>query len=259
MNAKQKEAIKICRETQNNMEELIGGAHHEINNLSFIISTSIELMGLIEPKSSSNQEESPEEDKRKDTLATIEKKVNEINLTLNKLREVVKDASLEEPDSLSVREVSEEAVKLCKRRFNNHQVILKTTIDEDFWIHNKKALFTQSIVTLLHSAHDVVERSKNSNKCIELEIREYRSKLQITISDNAQLLSPEEIKNIFSPSHNIRGRKGLSLLLVKDNVEQNGGTLAYKNDKGRNSLIITLKEFSKNDDSSSILAIGAIA
>lgn len=241
MKKSQKEAIKISRNMQNQIEEMFAGAHHEIKNLSYIITTTVELLSL-----------SQKDKKALDMLENVQKKITLINSTLNNMRETVKDTSDEELSSLSIKNVVESAVSLCKRRFENHHTVLKTELETDFVISHKKHQLTQSILSMLSSAYDSVQQTDSKLKEVTLTIRERRNKLQLVVTDSAPLLTEEEQQDIFNPIKSFKGRSGLSLLLVKDVVESNGGTFKYTSLENKNTFIITFHEYKLNDGSVSL-------
>lgn len=237
----QKEAVSISREVSNQVEELIGGAHHEINNFNFLISTSIEIINMLDPKD-------PDMETKKDEyVKKIDLKMKEINKTLSSLRTIVRDASNEEVESVSLKDMTEEALLLCKRRFNNHHVILKTNIESDFVLQNRKTQIIQSLLSLLNNSHDAVAKLEDDSgaKWIDLNIRENKQKLEIVVKDSAPLIAKADIPNLFEPHSVIQGRKGLALLIVKDNIESNGGTIEYAVIDKCNAIIISFDEYSK--------------
>jgi signal transduction histidine kinase len=235
MNKTQKDAIEISRNMQNQMEEMFAGAHHEIKNLSYVISSTMEVLMLQE-----------KDDKLKQMMGNIDKKITSINSTLSNLRDTVKDKSDEDISPLSVKEVLEDAIALCKRRFENHHTILKTEIDDDFVVQHKKNQLIQTILTVLSSSYDSVQKTDCVVKEIKVKVREARNKLQLVIKDSAPILSESEQKSLFNPTKNFKGRSGLSLLLVKDVIESNGGNFKYKVHDNQNTFTITFYEYSLN-------------
>lgn len=241
MKKSQKEAIKISRNMQNQIEEMFAGAHHEIKNLSYIITTSVELLSL-----------SQKDQKALDMLENVQKKITLINSTLNNMRETVKDTSDEDVTQLSIKSIVDSAVGLCKRRFENHHTVLKTEIENDFVISHKKHQLIQSILSMLSSAYDSVQQTDSKIKEVTLIIRERRNKLQLVVTDSAPTLTKEEQQDIFNPIKSFKGRSGLSLLLVKDVIESNGGTFRYTSIDNKNAFIMTFHEYNLNDGTASL-------
>lgn len=235
MNKTQKEAVQVSRSTQNQVEELFAGAHHEIKNLSYVITTTMEILMMNETN-----------EKYKSMMETVEKKITNINATLSALRDTVKDSSGEAVVPLSIKDVLEDAVALCKRRFENHHTVLKVDIEDDYIINHKKHQLIHSILNILSSSYDSVQKTDTLVKEIKVKVREVRNQLQIIIKDSAPVLSEAEQKNIFNPTKTFKGRSGLSLLLVKDVIESHGGTFKYKVRDNQNSFAITFFEYSSN-------------
>ena len=232
-----KKAVKISREISNQVEELIGGAHHEINNLIFLIGTSAEIMPMLDSSK-----------KRQEMLENIEKKVIEVNQTMTNLRSIVKDSSLEEPENISITDIIDTSVHLCKRRFNNHHVILKTMINKEFFLLNRKNQLIQSLLTLLNNSNDAVASSSaQANRWIELIVKEKKGKLEIIVKDSAPLMNSEDVHKLFNEDFDVQGRKGLSLAIVNENIIENGGSVKYKVIDGHNAIIISFKDYKLNN------------
>lgn len=243
MNKTQKEAIEISRNMQNQMEELFAGAHHEIKNLSYYITSTMDILMLQE-----------KDEKLKTLMENVEKKVTGINSTLSNLRDTVKDTSQEDIVPLSIKETLESSIALCKRRFENHHTVLKLEIEDDYTIQHKKNQLIQSILTVLSSSYDSVQKTDCNLKEIKVKVRERKNKLQLVVKDSAPILSETEQKGIFNPTKTFKGRSGLSLLLVKDVIESAGGSFKYKVHDNQNTFIITFFEFSLNSGENQALA-----
>ena len=200
------------------------------------MTTTVEIINLTEdPK------------KKEELIKQINDKMTEISNTLTSLRKVVRDASDEEMQDVSVEEMVNEVQHLCKRRFNNHHVILKTLVNSDFIIKNRKTQTIQSLLSLLNNSHDAVAmlEDEESPKWIDLTVCEFNKQLQIIVKDSAPLINSEDVEKLFDSESVIQGRKGLSLLIIKDNIESNGGELKYQVIDGHNAIVISFNNYHK--------------
>lgn len=288
MDKKQEVALKISKEIQTQMEELIGGVHHEINNLIFIIQGSMEIVEishdpekkaqltdgikklaqeieelslkpgakktaattvsektqeLLDLVSKIEEDNQQEANKKTEMIKNVELKSKEITKLIAQLRAVVKDSSSEDEDYFSLQEVAASVSSLCKRRFNNHKVMLKTVLDNSIQIKAKKNQVLQAFLNVLNSSHDAVASSKETSKWIEFSFVEAKGKLEIFIKDNSALVKTEDLGSLFDPEFSKGGRKGLSLVISKNIIEENGGNLEYRQVDGRNCFVISFEKY----------------
>lgn len=229
-----KEVIVYSKQTMHFLEELVGGANHEINNLLFIIGMSSEIL-----------EGSQDVKERKEAVSNIESQVQRIGQIFKDLRSVIKDCGTEEVKPTKVSEISDKVIDLCKARFNNHKIILKNNVPEDIMIDGRQTQLTQAFLAILNSSHDAIVQHKSKAKWINFDIKTNDKELEVLISDSSLKLSDLEISKIFTPSYDEGGRKGLPLFIAKNIVESHGGELKILNTEDTNIFSIKFKSYSK--------------
>jgi signal transduction histidine kinase len=232
-NKEQVEAIKCSVQIQHFLEEIVGGAAHEINNLLFIVDMSADLI---------ETEENPEE--RKKITNNIADQGHKIAKIIQELRNVIKDCATEEVKDTKLTDISSHVIQLSKTRFNNHKIILKNNVPENIMVKCRENQLAQAFLAVLNSAHDSVISNKSFNRWIGFDTKINGDKLQILISDSGSKIESSESGKIFSPHFDHKGRQGLPLLIAKNVVESHGGTLEYLKDEDHNTFMITFPAYS---------------
>lgn len=263
---KEKSVIQISREINEQVEELIGGVHHEINNINFIVQGSAELMADNDELSSILNDSLLNKDLSQDTknviqqiknllqskegdnrakLDQIEEKVKQISNLLKQLRSVIKSSD-DQDDYFSLQEIALTVSQMCKKRFNNHQVLFKTTLDNSIQIKGKKNQIVQAFLNILNSSYDAIASSKKKEKWIDFSFIENKGKLEVLIKDSSPLISEKEVSKLFDSEYRNEGRKGYPLVISKNIVEENNGSLEYKVVDGSNCFVISFDNYSNS-------------
>jgi len=234
MDSKQKEVIVYSKQIMNFLEEVVGGAHHEVNNLLFIISMSAELL-----ENSSSQTE------RAKAIKNIESQAERIGQIFKDLRSVIKDCGTEEVKLTKMSDVSEHVIELCKTRFNNHKIIFRNNVPDDIFVEARETQLTQALLAILNSSHDALIQTKSMSKWIDFDVDTTGEELKMTISDSSKKLEEGEIPKLFSPSYEKNGRKGLPLVIAKNIIESHGGEISYDGTGETNSFVIKFSKYQK--------------
>jgi len=231
---KQKEVIVYSKQIMHFLEELVGGANHEINNLLLIIGMSSELL-----------ESSEDQIERLNAVSNIENQTKRIGEVLKDLRSVIKDCGTEEVKPTKIREMSDHVIELCKARFYNHKIIFKNNVSEDIVINARETQLTQALLAVLNSCHDAVIQTKSTSRWINFDVSTNEKGLKILISDSGSKIEGNDTLKIFSPSYDSQGRKGLPLVLAKNIIESHGGKLEYDKEAKVNTFIIKFDNYKK--------------
>lgn len=234
MDKKQKEVIVYSKQIMHFLEELVGGANHEINNLLFIIGMSSELL-----ETSDNAKE------RQEAIKNIENLTKRIGQVLKDLRSVIKDCGTEEVKLTKLSEVSSHVIELCKTRFNNHKIIFKNNVPDDLFIEARETQMTQALLAVLNSCHDAVIQGNLKTRWINFDVKTENDTLNIFISDSGPKIDQVESSKIFSPSFDSNGRKGLPLIIAKNIIESHGGEIEYSKDSDMNTFVIKFNKYKK--------------
>lgn len=228
----QAEALNYSKQTMSFLEELVGGATHEINNLLFIIDMNSELLEMDNNDSS-----------RKEAIGNIDEQTKKIVKIMNELRNIIKDCELEEEKEVSLNQVSNQVIQLTKTRFNNHKIILKNNIDENILLKGKEHQLAQALLALLNSAHDSVRGNRGFSRWISLDTQIKGDSLDLIVRDSGEKILPQEQDKLFTAQFETKSRKGLPLLIAKNIVESHGGTIKYLDEGVNNAFIISFPSY----------------
>lgn len=234
MDSKQKEVIVYSTQIMNFLEEIVGGANHEVNNLLFIISMSTELL-----------EHSNSKEERAKALKNIETQAERIGQIFKDLRSVIKDCGTEEVKLTKMSDVSGHVIELCKTRFNNHKIIFRNNVPDDIFIEARETQLTQALLAILNSSHDALVKTKSISKWIDFDVDTSTDQLKMTITDSSSKISENDIPKLFSPSFEAQGRKGLPLVIAKNIIESHGGEIVYDKESESNRFVITFSKYKK--------------
>jgi len=142
---------------------------------------------------------------------------------------------------LSVYEVSQLAIKHLKLNADNKNIRIINNIHPQ----TRSVFDEKMIMTVFRNLVSNAIKFTPRNGQIELSDRINDGKAEITIRDNGVGISPEIVAGIFSisktkTSKGTDGEKGtgLGLVLCRDFVEKNGGTISVKSEPGKGSAFI---------------------
>lgn len=208
--------LKYSNQLQDSMEKIVGGASHEINNLLQLISLNSELL-----------ESDLSEVEKKRAGQKIDAQIRHITEIIKDLRHVIFNKA-ETVGEVNVSSVMGSLITLSKGRFNNHNVIMKNNVPDDILIPQcKESEITRAILNVLNTCHDSVLENPASNRWISLDTVLAGDSLKILITDSGPQLEVGEVEDLFTPDFESKGRKGVPLLLAKEELALNGGKLEY--------------------------------
>jgi signal transduction histidine kinase len=151
-----------------------------------------------------------------------------------------KDKSL-----FSINEAVQRALKITNYNVQNHQIEVKTIIDEELFANGYINEFVQVIVSILSNIYDIKNIRKIPLVHINVEMKKDGSDALVSISDDAQGIDKEILPKIFNPyfttKHQSQGT-GLGLHIAKTIIENNmNGSLSVKNNQKGATFTIRMK------------------
>ena len=146
-----------------------------------------------------------------------------------------------QPNELSVFDVAQLAVKHLELIADKKNIQIVNNISRQ-----AKAIFDEKMIsTVFRNLISNAIKYTPKNGRIDLLDAAFDEKIEITVRDNGIGINPEEIEGLFSISYTksttgTEGEKGtgLGLVLCKDFVEKNGGSLSVKSKQGKGSSFI---------------------
>lgn len=201
--------------------ELVAGADHEISNLLMMVEGSAHI--LLSDK--------PSVEARSLAIGAISEKTKRIKEVMEELRTLLNDGSQDPWKDNYVKELTAQAISLCKTRFKNHKIFFSINIKEDSAIESRQTQMVQALLAVLTSAHDSIIQQKD--RWIQVQVYDFDEEIVMEVSDSGHKFSPQDLEEGFSPFYTgAQGRLGVSLALAKHIVEGHGGqvNLFNKND-----------------------------
>ena len=186
-------------------------------------------------------------DSEKLTPAYFDKKSNEINeqiefmsSTINDFRNFFKiDKKIEK---FGVLDSFENTYSLLNASFKHSCINVNVHCEKELFVKSYKSEFSQVVFNILNNAKQALVERKVSEPCINVEIKEYRKKLLLTISDNALGIESKILDKVFEPYFTTKEEgMGIGLYMSKVIIEQHmKGRLSVKNISNGVSFEISL-------------------
>lgn len=199
-----------------------GGLAHEINNPLAILVGKINLL----EKSQESGNISPQ--KVKDILMAMRLTIERVSLIVSAFRAFSRDSKNEPKIRFPVKQIIEQALRLCRQRVESVGIALNfIPFEEDFMVESRPSQLTQVVFNLVTNAADAVETL--DEKWIEIECLSVDSgKIRITITDSG-LGIPEDVAlkmmELFYTTKGMGKGVGLGLSISKGIIEEHGGRM----------------------------------
>jgi flavorubredoxin len=219
------------------MGEMIGNIAHQWRQPLAIINT---ILAILKEKSSAKILKSKELEQK---IWAMEEKVEYMSDTIEDFMNYYKpnkDKSL-----FSINEAIQRALKITNYTVQNHQIEVKTIIDNGLFVNGYMNEFVQVIVSILSNIYDIKNIRELSFVNITIEMKKDGSDVLVIISDDAQGIDEEILPKIFNPyfttKHQSQGT-GLGLHIAKTIIENNmNGSLSVKNNQKGATFTIRIK------------------
>ncbi len=151
-----------------------------------------------------------------------------------------------EPSLFLLETITTEVIDLVKTSAGNKNILLESTVSPDITVFADKNMINTVIRNLLLNA---VKFTRSGGK-ITLSARAIGNVVEIAVKDNGIGISPENFKKLFCIdcnmiSYGTEGEQGtgLGLILCKEFVEKNAGTIRVESEEGKGSTFtVTIPE-----------------
>lgn len=219
------------------MGEMIGNIAHQWRQPLAIINT---ILAILKEKNSAKVLSS---DDLKQKIETMEEKVEYMSDTIEDFMNYYKPNK--NKSVFSINEALQRALKITNYTVQNHQIEVKTIIDEKLYTSGYMNEFVQVIVSILSNIYDIKNIRLLPFVNIDIEMKRDGSDALVIISDDAQGIDAEILPKIFNPyfttKHQSQG-VGLGLHIAKTIIENNmSGSLSADNNQKGATFIIRMK------------------
>jgi len=233
--SKQKEAQSrlLENEKMSTLGQMASGIAHEINSPLFVVDSKINKIfrviesGNIDPGSCIND------------LEKVRNNVNRISKIVKGLKLFSRNAE-NDPFCISkVGEIITDSLELCKERYKVHSIDLRVEIDPDVEIECRPTQLSQVILNLLSNSYDAI--SQNSEKWIEIRVKDAGETVKISILDSGSGI-PEEVANQvmqpFFTTKEFGAGTGLGLSISKGINDSHGGSFYLDSNTTKNTCFV---------------------
>lgn len=209
------------------MDKIISSVAHEIRNpLTSIKIYTSQMKDKIGNKEflEAASEDIPEEIDRIDGL----------------IKEFIEFTSPRKPviENLNLYEEIMSSIKLVKLQIKN--IKLKIDIDKSYYIKFDIAQFKQIVLNILLNSEDAVREAEFPT--IEISAAQADDDIVLYFKDNGYGMNTEDVKYIFEPFYTTKAAgTGIGMFIVKQFVEENGGSIAAKSYGKEKGMCIIIK------------------
>jgi signal transduction histidine kinase len=165
--------------------------------------------------------------KEKIEKANIEKELDEIETVTEYLSRTIDDfkefLDVNKPKQhFIVQDSIKKTISIIKASFEFHNIKIDLWLDEQVEIYNYPNLLEQSLLSILNNAKDALVQRGVENPTVNIEVKEFKSFLEIYIFDNAGGIDKENLLKVFEPYFTTKGESngtGLGLYISKMMIE----------------------------------------
>ncbi len=140
--------------------------------------------------------------------------------------------------SIKISEIIKRAVSIINVNANSKVIKINTELDEDLFVYSDENMLSSVIQNLISNA---VKFTEIGGK-VTIKSRRKGEQVEVSITDTGVGMNEEKLKNLFKIDHarsskgtsNEKGT-GLGLIIAKELIEKQGGTLIVESEVGKGS------------------------
>ncbi len=199
---------------------MASGMAHEVNNPLAIISVAVEQVNALLKAPVRN------EHLMQRCIGSMTRNVSRIERIIRSLRNFSRDGADEPFTNHALSSLLEDALELCRERFQAHGIILGVKeVAPNLTMECRSTQIAQVIMNLLNNAQDAVEHTQE--KWVRLEVRDEGDVAELRISDSGAGIPAELRERIFEPfftTKEVGKGTGLGLSISRAIIEDHGGS-----------------------------------
>ncbi len=204
--------------------QMAAGIAHEVNNPITIIHGTA---GLLKKAVSS---EGCDFGKITNGLERIEKTALRISRIIKGLRMFSRSGENDPPLPISLSEILDETLDLCRERFRDFAIDLHIEEVPAVSIRCRPTQISQVLLNLLNNSFDAV--SKENERWVRVDFTRFEDRVRISVTDSGPGLTPDTQRRLMEPFFTTKepGKgTGLGLPISQGIIEEHGGKLCYNN------------------------------
>lgn len=217
--------------------EMAGGISHEINNPLAII---LGKMGLLQRQL---QKDPPQLDpvKLKESVETVIRTTHRIAKIIEGLRNFAKSSEGDPFKTVALNDVLQGAMDLCRKRFENHSVVLTVECPADLQIECRSTQISQALLNLLTNSFDAVQPLQD--RWIHVHVTDGGANVLLRITDSGLGIPPsiaEKMLHPFFTTKPVGQGTGLGLSIANGLFQEHQGSLQYDSKHPHTSFVIEI-------------------
>ena len=217
--------------------EMAGGIAHEINNPLAIILGKISIIkkrisaGKLDPVELENH------------LNSIENTANRITKIVKGLKSFSRNSENDPMESISISQIINETLDLCKEKFNSHGVKIEINNFHDIYINCRSFQISQVLMNLLGNAFDAIENLPE--KWVNINVTNNIGTVKIEVTDSGSGITDDVLAKLMQPFYTTKAvgkGTGLGLSISKGIIEIHNGKLYYDKSCKNTKFVIELPD-----------------
>lgn len=214
-------AKSVASNKMASLGEMASGIAHEINNPLAIIMART---GQAKSKLARGPEFISEV---VNDLEKVESTVQRIAKIIRGLKNFSRNGDLDPFLPTSINQVIEETLELCRQRFHNQGIEIRSSLAEDIEVECRSTQISQVILNLLSNSYDALLEQVRP---LWVSIRTARTPkgLEIRVTDSGHGIAPDVAERVMEPfftTKEVGKGTGLGLSISKGIIEEHGGIL----------------------------------
>jgi len=228
----------IAQEKFAAMGEMAGGIAHEINNPMAVICGKIRYL----QRRNQNKELTPE--LLDHNLHLMDQTAQRIVKIVRSLRALIRNGALEKMESISLRELLEPLIEICRARLDQLGIPLFIQYQEEAPIHLLCGVVElgQVIMNLVVNAGQAIETKEE--RWVRMEVESHPQNISIKIIDSGTGLSSEVRKKLFQPFFTTKAPgsgTGLGLSISRELMQKQNGNLYYLDGAKNTTFVVEIQ------------------
>jgi PAS domain S-box-containing protein len=216
--------------------EMAAGIAHEINNpLAIIGGFAYTLRSAIDRGDAADIDEA---------LKAIEEATERAGKIVHGLRKFARQRGQDAPEELSVADIVEDALDLCRTRTRAHGVEVSADLRPTPKVRGHAIELSQVLVNLLNNAFDAARAAPQKWIRVGAEADAEPGWVRISVTDSGPPIPPEVADKLFQPFFTTKAvgeGTGLGLSISRTIVESHGGTLALLAGAPNTTFVVRLR------------------